>query len=283
MKQIAVCQEESVALSAPMLGYLESEAQKTSCARMRKEHTRIDGQVRYGFSRLNIALVSPSNVGCRYCDSNYKSEVASARKALSAIRYAAKSNPDLRTVEISGSGEALASEVTFEVLKKIQREFPYLTRCVATNGLLLPRNLAVLEDLGVGAIKVSVNAVDAKVGAKIYSFVRLNGRTVRGGEAFEVLSLNQLEGIRNAADAGMMVEVDSTYIPKVNSAHLVEVARIVRSLGAYRMNVVPLSEAEAYAGLAAPTSQELRRVCRACEDVCATEVRLYPSPFLGDA
>jgi MoaA/NifB/PqqE/SkfB family radical SAM enzyme len=71
----------------------------------------------------------------------------------------------------------------------------------------------------------------------MYSYVRLNGKTLRGKEALEILSLNQLEGIRNAADAGIMVEVNALCIPDVNSEHLVEVAKIVRSLGAYRMHM----------------------------------------------
>jgi nitrogen fixation protein NifB len=283
MKQIAISQQESVAAYSPMLGYVEAKAQKTSCARMLIEHPSLPSQAHLGFGRLNLAVASPSNVGCRYCDFNYQTELTSAKKALSQIRQASKTSPHLRAVEISGSGsgDALASEVTYELLELVQREFPHLTRCISTNGLLLPRKLCLLEELGVGAVKVAVNAVDAGVGSKIYTFVRLGERTVRGGEAFEVLSLNQLEGIRNAADAGLMVEVDSTYIPAVNSAHLVEVARIVRSLGAYIMNVAPLSSARRFAGLAEPSPQELKRICRDCENVCATEVRLYASPALG--
>jgi nitrogen fixation protein NifB len=247
---------------------------------MLTEHTSLDSAARSGFGRLNIAIASPSNVGCRYCDLNYKSEVTRAKKALSHIRLAVKTAPNLQTIEISGSGDPLASEVTYEVLKRIQSEFPHLTRCVATNGLLVPQKLALLEDLGVSKVKVTVNAVDSRVGSKIYTFVRLGERTVRGVEAFEVLSLNQLEGIRNAADAGMMVEVNSTCIPEVNSDHLVEVARIVRSLGAYIINVEPLSPAGRFTALAEPTPKELRRICLDCENVLATEVRLYASPTL---
>jgi nitrogen fixation protein NifB len=281
MTQIAMCPQESVALNSPPVGYPEIPAQPSRCAGLLKEQPSFESGASVGFNRLQLCVAAPSNVGCRYCDSNYAPEVETTKEALKLVKLAIKSNPNLRSVEVSGLGDALASPVTYKVLKRIKRQFPHLTLHVATNGLLLPQKLDALEEAGVSVVKVTVNAVDAKVGSKIYSFIRLGNRTLRGEEAFEVLSLNQLEGIRNAADAGLMVEVESAYIPSVNSEHLVEVAKIVRSIGAYIMNVVPITEDGAYAGLEAPSPQELRRVCRACEDVCVSEVRFYTSPTVG--
>ena len=184
----------------------------------------------------------------------------------------------MRVVSISGEGDPLGSEVTFETLRMVQDEFPHFTRCITTDGLLLPKTLPLLEETGVSAVSINVNAVDAEVGSQIYSYVRLNGKTLRGREAFEVLSINQLEGLRNAADAGLMVKVNAAYIPGVNSEHLVEVARIVRSLGAYVLDIVPLASN----GLGGVSAEELAQIRRDCEDVCTSEVQLYaPSATLG--
>jgi nitrogen fixation protein NifB len=238
------------------------------------------------FNRLTLYITSRCNVGSNYCDEKTAKEsdgvikVASAKVAIEALRAAAKSDPRLRVVKIAGSGDPLGSPVTFEVLSKIREEFPYFTRSVATDGLLLPKKLELLKELGVNAITVNVNAVDATVGSQIYSYIRLNGKTLLGREAFEVLSINQLEGIRNAADAGMLVEVNAAYIPGVNSEHLVEVAKIVRSLGAYTLNIVPLAS-KRFAGLDVPSDEEMAQIRSDCEDVCVPEVVLFTPSALS--
>jgi len=235
MEQIAIC-EESIEKSGPTLSLTKTEARKKSCARMLQDHPTSSSGARLRFNRIELSVASRSNVGCNYCDTKTQNSkdtanVETAQDAIELVRLAAKSDPRLRVVNISGSGDPLGSEVTFETLRLIQEEFPHFTVSIETNGLLLPKKLHLLNEAGVNAVSINVNAVDAEVGQQIYSYVRLNGKTLRGREAFEVLSINQLEGLRNAADAGLMVKVNAAYIPGVNSEHLVEVAKIVRSLG----------------------------------------------------
>ena len=277
MEQIAICEAKE---SSPLLICTKAEAQKKTCASLLSENPRLDVGPRFKFSRLKLVVASPRNVGNYYCDykNQLKSNVGTAKEGIQHVRSAARCDPRLRVIEICGSGDALASAATFEILRKVRAEFPHFTTSVVTNGLLLPKKLADLQDLGVNAVKVEVNAVDTEVGAQIYSYIRLNGKTLRGKEAFEVLSINQLEGLRNAADAGMMVEVDAAYIPGVNSEHLREVAKVVRSLGAYVVNVVPLPQNWRFAGLGAPSAEEMAQIRRDCEDVCASEVLLHISP-----
>jgi nitrogen fixation protein NifB len=260
MKQIAI----SEAKVDP--SYAQVEARKLSCARLLEDHPSLEMGTRFKFNRLNLNVATDYNVGFNYCDKS-AAKVSTVKEAMTHIDAAAKSDPRLRVIEISGSGDALASHLTFDILRKVQEAYPYFTTCVATNGLLLPKKLGHLKELGVNAIKVTVNAVDAEVGSKIYSFIRLSGRTLRGKEAFEVLSLNQLEGIRNAADAGMLVEVTAVYIPDVNAEHLEEVARTVRTLGAYVMNVAPLEPSGRFAGHAVPSVDEVELAKRRCEEI----------------
>jgi nitrogen fixation protein NifB len=260
MTQIAI----SGAKTCP--SYAQLEARKLSCARLLEDHPSPWTGARFKFNRLTLQVPSDHNVGFNYCDKSY-TKVSNLKEAMARIDAAAKSDPRLRVIELSGLGDALASRLTFDILHQIKEAYPYFTTCVETNGLLLPKKLARLQELGVNAIKVTVNAVDVEVGSKIYSFVRLSGRTLRGKEAFEVLSLNQLEGIRNAADAGMLVEVTAVYIPGVNAGHLEEVARTVRTLGAYVMNVVPLEPVGRFAGHVVPSVAEVELAKRRCEEI----------------
>lgn len=259
MKQIAINEAKTPS-------YTQIEARKLSCARLLEDQPSLEMGARFKFNRLNLNVATDYNVGFNYCDKT-AAKVSTEKEAMTKIDAAAKSDPRLRVIEISGSGDALASRLTFDILRKVQEAYPHFTTCVATNGLLLPKKLARLLELGVHAIKVTVNAVDAEVGSKIYSFVRLSGRTLRGKEAFKVLSLNQLEGIRNAADAGMLVEVTAVYIPGINAEHLEEVARTVRTLGAYVMNVAPLEPAGQFMGYAAPSVDEVELAKRRCEEI----------------
>ncbi|MCL5877086.1 MAG: radical SAM protein [Candidatus Bathyarchaeota archaeon] len=279
MEQIAICEES--AASSSLLRYAKAEAQKKSCARMLQSKPINGGGAHFRFNRIDLSVKSECNVGCNYCDPSLtltEGKVLTSKEAIERVRIAANEDPRLRVIDISGTGDALSSEVTFKTLRLIAEEFPHFTRCITTNGLLLPKKLPLLEELGVSAIRVAVNAVDADVGAKMYSYVRLNGRTLRGKEAFEVLSLNQLEGIRNASDAGMMVEVNTLCVPEVNSAHMVEVAKIVRSLGAYRMNVVPVASKSS---LHVPTVEELRYIQTECDTCVSPQVVLHTPPTVS--
>ncbi len=266
MVQIAICPDASA--QEEFLAYAKVEAQKKSCARMLKEHSCSEKVVHFKFNRLNLCLESESNVGCNYCDSTMDASIkaSNAEEAIELIRDAAHKDPRLRIIELSATGDALATDATFKVLRMVKAEFPYFTRGVKTNGLLLPKKLHRLKDLGVSAVTVTVNAVDSEVGSELYSYVRLNGKTVRGADAFEVLSINQLEGIRNAVDAGLIVKVKAACIRGVNSAHLVDVARTVRTLGAYEINVESAVPAGRLAGLPVATSDEIDEVRGYCEE-----------------
>jgi len=244
---------------------------------MIEEHPCYGSGAHFRFGRIHLPVVSDCNIGCNYCIRKYDcvnenrpgvtSKVITAQEAITRVRLAAKNDPRLRVVGISGPGDPLSSEVTFETMRLVQEEFPHLTRCIATNGLLLPKKLDQLLDVGVAALTITINAVDAAVGSKIYSHVCLDGETLRGKDAFEVLNANQLEGLRQATDAGMIVKVNTVYIPGVNSEHIAEVAKTVRGLGAYVMNIMPLIPQGKFAHIPAPSMRTIQKARYSCEGI----------------
>jgi hypothetical protein len=123
----------------------------------------------------------------------------------------------------------------------------------------------LIKKVGISALTITVNAVDPAVGEKIYSFVNYNGKVLHGREAFEVLSRNQLQGLKEAAKAGIAVKVNVVYIPGVNSEHIPQIAKTVRGLGAYIMNIMPLIPQGKFAGIAAPSQDEVRRMRHSLE------------------
>lgn len=233
------------------------------------------------FARMHLPIAPRCNIQCNYCDRRYDcsnesrpgvtSEVLTPEEAVEKIRYVLTKVPHLSVIGIAGPGDPLANEETFRALELVKREFPQLTLCLSTNGLALPNSVDRLKDHGVRFLTVTMNAVDPKVGARMYDFVRWEGETLRGEEAAARLIRNQLEGIERAVAAGMLVKVNVVMAPGINADHIPEVAKKAKELGAYIVNILPLIPVPGtkFEGLRAPTSAERK----ALQDMCEVDIK----------
>lgn len=229
------------------------------------------------FARMHLPVAPACNVQCNYCNRKYDctnesrpgvtSEVLTPEEAVAKIRYVKEKIPYLSVIGIAGPGDPLANEATFKTLELVGKAFPDMTLCLSTNGLNLPKYVGRLKELGVKFITVTINAVDPEVGAKMYSFVVYEGKVLRGVEAGRRLIQNQLEGVRLAAEAGMLVKVNTVMVPEVNAAHIYEVAKRVKELGAYIINIMPLIPVPGtnFANMRAPTPRERKELQEVCE------------------
>jgi nitrogen fixation protein NifB len=231
----------------------------------------------FSFGRVHLAVAPKCNIKCKYCQRKHDcanenrpgvaSRVITPEEAVERVRWALEEEPRIRVAGIAGPGDPLANEATFETFARLKEEFPGLIRCLSTNGLLLPARIERLADVGVTTLTVTINALDPEIGRRIYSYVNYRDRVLRGTEAFELLSRNQLLGLEKAVEEGMVVKVNSVLIPGVNETHLEEVARAVRHLGAYTMNIMPLIPKAEFACITAPSVEELNRVRDACGSI----------------
>lgn len=234
-------------------------------------------EAHFSFGRVHLAVAPKCNIKCNYCQRKHDcanenrpgvaSRVITPEEAVERVRKALAEEPRIRVAGIAGPGDPLANEATFETFALLKEEFPELIRCLSTNGLLLPSRLERLEKVGVTTLTITINAVDPEIGSRIYSFVNYRGKVLRGEKAFEVLNRNQLQGLEMAVDLGMVVKVNSVLIPGINDAHLLEVARAVRDLGAYTMNIMPLIPKAKFASLPEPSQEMLERVRDECADI----------------
>ena len=138
---------------------------------------------------------------------------------------------------------------------------------MSTNGLLLPDKADEIADLHINSVTVTVNAIDPEIGSKIYSNVFYNGKLYEGKEAFEILSKNQLEGIKKLAEKGVVVKVNAVLIPGVNDKHIIDIARKVKEQGASLMNVIPLIPLHKFKDTPRPGCAELSEVRDAVEEI----------------
>lgn len=237
------------------------------------------------FGRIHVPVAPKCNIQCNYCVRKYACanenrpgvtvDVISPEQAAATVRRALDIEPRIRVIGIAGPGDALANKETFQTMALVREDFPSLTRCMSTNGLMLPERVEELHRLRVSAITVTINAIDPDIGAAIYAGVRYQGRLYRGREAFELLNHNQLAGVRMAAERGMIVKVNAILIPGINDHHLVDVARAVRNLGAYIMNIMPLIPVEGskFAHRSPPSPALLNQV----REECATVINQFRS------
>jgi nitrogen fixation protein NifB len=213
-------------------------------------HPCFNANAHGAFGRIHLPVAPACNIQCRYCERKYDcanesrpgvtSRVLDAAEALERVGAFLERNHGVSVVGVAGPGDPLANDATFETLQAIHREFPDLTLCVSTNGLLLSDRLGDLMRAGVRSITVTINAVSPQTAERIYSWVLSRGRKLTGLEAAETLVRNQWQGLINAIESGLLVKVNSVYIPGVNDDELIRIARLAGSFGADIMNVLPL-------------------------------------------
>jgi len=228
------------------------------------------------YARMHVPVAPMCNVQCKFCNRAFDcanetrpgvtSRLLSPDEAVAKVGRVLENIPKLRVVGVAGPGEPLANKETFDTLRRLRVAYPDLTLCLATNGLLLPGHADELKAVGVSYVTVTVNAIDPKVGAEIYSWVRVDGATLRGREAFDVLSSRQWDGLARCVEDGMVAKVNSVLIPGVNEAELPRIAERAAKAGAFVMNVIPflpVSRSE-FEGRKAPSGLETRQVREEC-------------------
>jgi nitrogen fixation protein NifB len=240
-----------------------------------KAHPCFTEEAHTRFSRAHLSVAPACNIQCRYCIRKFDcanesrpgitSRVLTPDEALDRTRALVERSERLSVVGIAGPGDPLANAPTFVTMTKIHREYPDLTLCVSTNGLLLNDQLEHLLASGVRSLTVTINAVTAEMAEKIYSWVIYQGRRYEGREAAELLLRNQWQGLQNAIEAGLVTKINTVFIPGVNDSEIPLIAERAGKLGAEIMNILPLIPQAEFADLTRPSHAlitEMRDACR---------------------
>ncbi|MHC1623545.1 MAG: nitrogenase cofactor biosynthesis protein NifB [Candidatus Methanospirareceae archaeon] len=239
-----------------------------------QEHPCFSENACHLFGRMHLPVAPKCNIQCNYCIRKFDcvnesrpgvtSKVLTPQEALERVREVLGKVHYIKVVAVAGPGEPLFNEETFETFRLVKDEFPHLMRCLSSNGLLLADRIDDIDELGIGTITVTLNAVDPEIGKEIYSFVNYKGKRYTGIEAAEVLLKNQLEGIREAVKRKILIKVNTVYIPTVNDTHIIEIAKTTGKMGVYIQNIMPLIPQYKFAQITPPTLQEKRAMQDAC-------------------
>ncbi len=239
-----------------------------------KTHPCFTEEAHTRFSRAHLSVAPACNIQCRYCIRKYDcanesrpgitSKVLTPDEAVERTRVLVERSDRLSVVGIAGPGDPLANVATYVTMEKIHSEFPDLTLCVSTNGLLLPERLEQLIASGVRSLTVTINAVTPETAEKVYRWVSYQGKRYEGRAAAELLLGKQWQGLEMAVQAGLVVKVNTVYIPGVNDHEIPLIAEQAGKRGAEIMNILPLIPQAEFTELKRPSHAEITRMREAC-------------------
>lgn len=205
--------------------------------------------------RIHLPVAPGCNIKCGFCERKFDcanesrpgvtSRVLTPDQSVERVRLVKRhmekqGGAQLKVVGIAGPGDPLANPKTFETFKLVREAFPDMTLCLSTNGLALPESIEKILAYDVHSLTITINALTPETGAKVYEWIQVGGHRLRGEEAAAYLLERQLEGLRLAAAAGMLVKINNVYIPGVNDHETLDLAVRVRQLGAGMMNIMPV-------------------------------------------
>lgn len=205
--------------------------------------------------RIHLPVAPGCNIKCGFCERKFdcanesrpgvSSRILQPVEAVERVRLVKRhmekqGGAELKVVGIAGPGDPLANPKTFETFRLVREAFAEMTLCLSTNGLLLEEKLADLIAADVHSLTVTVNALTAATGAKVYEWIHYQGQRLTGEQAAGFLIDKQMAGLQRAVAAGLMVKVNHVYIPGINDHETLDLAIRMRELKVQMMNIMPV-------------------------------------------
>lgn len=228
---------------------------------------------RYG--RIHLPVAPTCNISCAYCRRDLacphenrpgvSQGVLGPEAALERLNQAVARMPYIRVAGIAGPGDAFCDPtLTLETFRLIRRQHPDIHLCVSSNGLNVMGSIPAMEALGVGFVTVTVNAVDASIGARLCRRVDLDDRTLTGLAAAQALLERQLAAIETLVARRFTVKVNCVVVPGINDTHIPLLAQHMGRLGVDLLNLLPLIPVPGtpLAQTPPPTAELIRRLRR---------------------
>lgn len=208
--------------------------------------------------RIHLPVAPRCNLQCNFCNRKFDcmnesrpgvtSAVLTPTQAADYLDATLKRVPNLAVMGIAGPGDPFANAVeTMATLKLVRQRHKDMILCLATNGLGVGPHITNLAALEVSHVTLTVNAVDAEIGSRIYAWIRDGYRPMRGVGAAQLLLDRQLDAIVRLKEAGIVVKINSIIIPGINDQHIETIAKTMAGLKVDIMNCMaflPVAGAE---------------------------------------
>ena len=207
------------------------------------------------YARMHLPVAPECNIRCNYCNRKFDcvnesrpgvtSEILTPKQAYEKYLLVSKKLENLSVIGFAGPGDALANFVQVrETVELIKNDNDNITFCLSTNGLMLPHYAEDIINLGISHVTVTINSVDPKISAAVYSHINYENKFYTGEKGAVILLENQLKGLKILADAGTVIKVNIVAIRGINDFHIEEVVKTAKNYGAYKTNIMQLVPAE---------------------------------------
>lgn len=230
------------------------------------------------YARMHLPIAPKCNIQCNYCVRKYDcpnesrpgvtTEVLTPEQACEKYQRVKAKMPNLKVVGIAGPGDSLAEfEKTKKTLSLIREVDPEVTFCLSTNGLMLPLYADELVALGVSHVTVTMNAVNATIGAKIYKHIDYMGNTYYDEVGAAILMANQMAGIKRLTSLGVICKVNIVMLKGINEYHIPVVVAKARELGCEITNIMQMIpvEGSAFEHMPLVSNKEITEMRKKCE------------------
>ncbi|MGB8451243.1 MAG: nitrogenase cofactor biosynthesis protein NifB [Anaerocolumna sp.] len=231
----------------------------------------------HDYARMHLPIAPKCNISCNYCVRKYDcpnesrpgvtTEILKPEEAFQKYMEVKKRVPNLSVVGIAGPGDALANfGETKKTLELIREQDKEVTFCLSTNGLMLPQYANDLIELGVSHVTVTMNAVDPKIGGKIYKYVNYMGAYYYGEAAAAILMSNQIAGIKMLTSKGIICKVNIVMLKGINEGHIPEIVKKVKEIGGTITNIMQLIpvQGSVFENLPLVNNQEIMEMRKRC-------------------
>ncbi len=260
-----------------MAAFSKGAAYKEEIAKKTATHPCFNG-CGSQYARMHLPIAPKCNIQCNYCVRKYDcpnesrpgvtTEVLSPEEACKKYQMVKEKMPNLKVVGIAGPGDSLAEfEKTKKTLSLIRNIDPDVTFCLSTNGLMLPLYADELVELGVSHVTVTMNAVNATIGAKIYKHIDYMGNRYFGEVGAAILMANQMAGLKRLTSLGIVCKVNIVMLKGINEFHIPIVAAKAKELGCEITNIMQMIpvEGSVFEKMPLTSNKEIMEMRKKCE------------------
>lgn len=245
----------------------------------KQAHPCFNEEAKHTNARVHLPVAPKCNIQCNYCNRKYDcvnesrpgvtSSVLAPFQAAEYLKDLDGRIENLAVIGIAGPGDPFANpEETLDTMRRLSAEFPDKIFCLSTNGLDLEPYIDEIAELNVSHVTLTINAIDPKITAQIYKWVRFNKKVYRGEEGAAILLERQLACIPKLKARGITVKINSIIIPGINEDHIPAVAQKCAELGADVINCIPLipTAETPFETVEKPDTKMIFRVRTLCSD-----------------
>ncbi len=165
-------------------------------------------------------------------------------------------------VAITGPGDPLASpDITLETVRMVRERYPAVKIGLKTLGLGCDRLAGDLARAGVNYVEMQVDGTKTDILEKIYAWIRPRLRTLKVGEAVDLLIREQRNGVPALRFHNIEVTILTTLYPGLNIDHVPKISAAMMVLGANGMALIPYApEPGAEVDMESPAPEVVQKI-----------------------